>query len=1028
METKANRKFRHSRFAHILILALVYFVSGKLGLHLAFVDQYTTAVWPPAGLALAGLLVWGLDVWPGVFLGSFLVNLSVGNLSAAGVLASVAVAAGNTLAAIAGTYLVNLWANGTRAFERVRDVFFFAGLAGFLSTTVSATVGVTILSLAHLAPWASYRDIWFTWWVGDAFGNLIFAPLVLLWAADHRLRWTRQRVPEAALATLGLVFLSIFVFTRIFPPHGHFLALALLGIVPLCWIAFRFGQRETATAIFVMSSFAIWGATHGLMSDLYKEPRVLLDVQEYIGISAILFLVLATEVSVRKRHENALTVQAEALQRYARLVDLGAVIVRDASDRIVEWSSGAEHLYGYTSAEAIGRFSHSLLGVRFSEPGARERIRAQIFAQGRWEGELRHLRRDGRELVVASLQVLHRDKRGAPAAILEINNDVTVQKQAEIAVRESEEQLRFALQAAGMHAWEWDLGAGQFVRSQNALAVWGVDDQSAGAFTQLIVPEDFDRMKQATAEAITGRAPLQIDQRIVRPDGQHRWVSTRAEVRYGPGGRPWKLSGVTADITERKRAEENLRLIIESVPNAIVVADPAGRIALVNSQTEKLFGYAREELLGRPVEALVPERFRKDHQGYRRAFFTVPNAQPMGMGRELFGLRKDGTTFPIEVGLSPFHTEEGIWVNAAITDITERQRVEREHTDLAAREQAFAAQRQLIEIVAGAPDFIKMVNPQSRVIYLNPAGRKMVGLTGDEDMYERRMEDFHPRWAWEVMRTIALPEADRSGFWSGELALQHADGHEIPVSQTIVAHRGPEGSLLGYSSIARDISEMKKTDRAIQELAGRLIHAQEEERSRIGRELHDHVAQMLALVAMQLDLENRFDLAKLAKQAADDVRQLSHRLHSSKLQDFGLIPTLDSLVNEFRERRGIAVNFEATSLPPALPLEINVCLLRIVEECLNNIARHSGAKSSLVRLKADDRGIHLSIQDDGTGFDPVAAQESGGLGLLSIRERLRVVHGEMRIHSQPLRGSTIDVSIPAETLRSAKSNLEARPT
>ncbi len=144
--------------------------------------------------------------------------------------------------------------------------------------------------------------------------------------------------------------------------------------------------------------------------------------------------------------------------------------------------------------------------------------------------------------------------------------------------------------------------------------------------------------------------------------------------------------GIVRDATERKRAEDRFRLVVESAPNAIVMVNPEGRIVLVNAQTEKFFGYDREELIGQPVEMLVPERFRARHPDYRASFLASPQARPMGVGRDLYGLRKDRSEFPVEIGLNPIQTGEGLLILSAIVDITERKRgeaaVRKSKTDL----------------------------------------------------------------------------------------------------------------------------------------------------------------------------------------------------------------------------------------------------------------------------------------------------------------------------------------------------------
>src|SRR5579863_1014109 len=182
------------------LLAAIYFVAGKAGLSVAFVHPSSTAVWPATGIALAAFLVLGYRVWPGVLLGAFLVNITTVGTA----LTSLGIATGNTLEGLIGAYLVSEFANGRKCFERVQDTFKFALLAGLVATAVSATLGVTTLCLGGFADWAEFRAIWLTWWLGDAVGATIMAPLLLLWIANPRVRWSWSRISEFALLLIGL--------------------------------------------------------------------------------------------------------------------------------------------------------------------------------------------------------------------------------------------------------------------------------------------------------------------------------------------------------------------------------------------------------------------------------------------------------------------------------------------------------------------------------------------------------------------------------------------------------------------------------------------------------------------------------------------------------------------------------------------------------------------------------------------------------------------------------------------------------
>ena len=205
-------KERKQELVLIGILAISYLVAGKLGLGVAFVHPSSTAVWPPAGIALAALLIFGNRVWPGIFIGAFLVNVTtVGT-----VLTSLGVASGNTLEALLGAYLVTRFANGRKALESGADTFRFAILAGPLSTAVAATFGVTSLSLGGFAQWHDFKSIWLTWWLGDAVGVILIALVLILWSANFRVRWSGSKQVESLILTVGLIVTGQIVFNQPF--------------------------------------------------------------------------------------------------------------------------------------------------------------------------------------------------------------------------------------------------------------------------------------------------------------------------------------------------------------------------------------------------------------------------------------------------------------------------------------------------------------------------------------------------------------------------------------------------------------------------------------------------------------------------------------------------------------------------------------------------------------------------------------------------------------------------------------------
>ncbi len=281
-------------------LTAIYFVSGKLGLMLAFDNVSASAVWPPTGIALAAVLVFGYRVWPAIFLGAFLVNIT----TAGSVATSLGIATGNMLEALVGAYLVNHFANGRHAFNRAQDVFRLAFLAGMLSTGISATFGATTLALSGLSSWADYGRVWLTWWLGDAVGVLIVAPVALLWYLRPHLHCKRRQFFEAMVLLVAVISLGLIVFGNVLPQHGVDYPIWFFCIPLLVWIAARFGQRETATATFLLSAIAIWGTLRGFGPFVRTSPHEsLLLLQTLMGVIAMMAMALSASLFERRRLE-----------------------------------------------------------------------------------------------------------------------------------------------------------------------------------------------------------------------------------------------------------------------------------------------------------------------------------------------------------------------------------------------------------------------------------------------------------------------------------------------------------------------------------------------------------------------------------------------------------------------------------------------------------------------------------------------------------------------------------------------------
>ena len=291
----------------LLSVAAAYVIAGKVGLRLAFINTSVTAVWPPTGIAIASLLVLGPRCWPAVFAGAFLVNLSTSGR----VGTSIGIALGNTAEGLVGAYLVRRFAGGRNCFDRPRDVFRFAIVAGVLATAVAATVGVTTLSIAGLAGGARQSEIWLTWWLGDAGGALVVAPLLLLWSDEGALQTHRNGYAESLLLSLSVLLVGELVFQGWFITGFENQPIETLCLPVLVWVAIRYSPRVTALVVVALSVIAVWGTINGSGPFASSSPnRSLVLLALFMAVLSVTSLGISSIISLRRNAEDETRFQA----------------------------------------------------------------------------------------------------------------------------------------------------------------------------------------------------------------------------------------------------------------------------------------------------------------------------------------------------------------------------------------------------------------------------------------------------------------------------------------------------------------------------------------------------------------------------------------------------------------------------------------------------------------------------------------------------------------------------------------------
>lgn len=386
----------------------------------------------------------------------------------------------------------------------------------------------------------------------------------------------------------------------------------------------------------------------------------------------------------------------------------------------------------------------------------------------------------------------------------------------------------------------------------------------------------------------------------VAKDGRRRLISWSGSVSWKDGGAN-SVIGTGVDVTDRQDAMERARkcqatadALLEGAAQAILACDSEGRIVMANPAAGRMFRRSHEELASQSIEALIPERLRAAHQSYMERWFADPNNHLIARGRELVGLRHDGSEFPIEVNLSYIAAGDSPLCLAFISDIAERKRNQR--------------------------------------------------------------------------------------------------------------------LLLEYQN-------------QLQRLTGALLSAQENANREVARELHDVFSQELAVIGMEIShLREKAEGAGVAKKLADlgsrigrlskDLHRASRELHPSILEELGLEAALQQECATFRQTHRIPAQFMAANIPREIPREVALCLYRVAQESLRNVQKHSASPDVRVELEGKAGGIELRIEDEGDGFDLDAALKKGGLGLISMEERLRLVDGRLNVQTEPGEGTIVTAFAP----------------
>jgi len=653
--------------------------------------------------------------------------------------------------------------------------------------------------------------------------------------------------------------------------------------------------------------------------------------------------------------------------RYAAIVESSddAIIAKTLDGVMSAWNAAAERMFGYTEHEAIGQPITMIIPPHLHDE---EHDILRLLRAGERVDHFETVRvtKTG-ECIDVSLTISPlRDSAGRIIGCSKIARDITKAKRAEAALRQS--QQRLAREVAG-------------AKTLQSISTRLISESTPESLYAQILGAAMELMASDAASV-----------QMLAAD--HASLKLLAWKNFHPDSAAfWECVEVGAGSTCSKALSDNQRVVVPDIE-------------------------ACEFMAGTP-----------DQQEYRRSGIRAVQSTPL----------RSRTGRPL--GMLSTHWRSPHTPTA--DDFTFLDVLARQAADLIERTLAQEALRESEErfrlIANAAPVMIWMTGAEKRITYLNQTWLDFTGLPSDAVLGQRQTEVLHPDEAERCREIYLKAFAHREPFQMEHLLRRH-DGEYRKAVTTGVPRYDVDGSFAGYIGTAVDITERKLAEEALSTVSQKLIEAHEEESRRIARELHDDINQRLAFVSVRFGylkqsppasaVELEQAIGGVSHEIADvaaAIQALSHRLHPAKLEFLGLERAAAGFCKELSNRHGVVIDIHCENIPTALPEEISLCLYRVLQEALQNVVKHSVSRHAHVSLHGQIDTISLTVKDSGAGFNPHEAMRGAGLGLTSMKERLKVVGGQLSIHSQRGCGTAIHAVAPLRVPTKPADGVLERP-
>jgi two-component system NarL family sensor kinase len=758
-------------------------------------------------------------------------------------------------------------------------------------------------------------------------------------------------------------------------------------------------------------------ANQGTSEQLAMEARVLCkngsfrDIEFHLSVVNDLYLVSFVDLTERN---EALRNLRESESRYRDLVEHSEDLLgtHDLQGRILSINPAPCRRLGYTVEEVLQKKMQDLLAPRFRHlfPAFVRRVLENGFDRG----YLTVVTRSGEERVWEYNSTLKKD--GVPV-IRGMAHDITERVRVEESLRQSEKKFATAFRASPHAMTITSLRDGRFIdvnASFERQSGYSRDEVLGKTLLDLGLWDDSADFASIMADTLKRQKVVGRQARLRTKSGRTVYALYSVEV-IDINGEPCALTA-GEDITNRiqieralRESEAKFRLVADTVTSAIWLLQE-DRLIYFNREFERLIGYSREELLSMNPYDLVHPDFREQNRARAEARLR---GEPVPSRYQFAIVTKSGEKRWVDFSAAVTEFDGKPTIFGSAFDITAARRVEQELKERAMYMDA---------LVSNTPLGIVIKDEHQHVRFCNPAFEEMFQFKQAE-IQGKNLDDFIAPHAREEASLLSNA-VQEGGVVHTTARRRRKDGTLLDVELYGVKVVSGD-SFVGAFAIYQDISDRKRSEEKLVALRNRLTRAQEEERARIARDLHDDAGQRLALLSIDLEqlkqasaklrsslTQQLESLVKAASEITSDIHNVSRRLHPSQVELLGLPAALTNFCRDFGARNGMEIEF-IVSPPQQKPAqEAALCLFRVAQEAIRNVQKHSGAQRAHVQLDEVSGSLRLRISDEGNGFDPESAEYSEGLGLLSMQERLHSLGGELFIHSRRGGGTCIEACIP----------------